>query len=287
MPTIAATALTPKIAVHGEGPCWDARTSEVLWVDMMAGRFLRTDLDSGGTCAVDVDAPVCAVVRPRAEREGWVVAREHDVCWLTRPSTPPTVIARLGQEPGCRLNEGTCDPQGRLLVGGLAYDGSVGRSSLWRVAGDGSATVVLPKVTTSNGIAFAADGQTVFYVDSHERTIRRFAVTDEDAFVELGVFAEVEEAAGWPDGIALDEEGGVWVALWEGAGVRRYAPNGSLDAVVKLPCPNATACAFVGDDGDLLAITTSCDRRPTGDAGGRLFVCEPGVAGLALHPFAG
>ncbi len=102
-------------------------------------------------------------------------------------------------------------------------------------------------------------------------------------------FADVDASLGLPDGIAVDAEGGVWVALWDGGEVRRYAPDGKLDAVVPLPCGRVTACAFGGDNLEDLFITTSRLELPDGvdPSGGALFRCETGVCGQAPLEFAG
>ena len=119
---------------------------------------------------------------------------------------------------------------------------------------------------------------------------RRFAFDGASGTLsERRRFADVEGSLGLPDGLAVDAEGGVWVALWDGGAVRRYAPDGTLDAVVPLPCGRVTACAFGGDDLGELFITTSRLELPDGvdPAAGSLFRCVPGVRGQAVLAFAG
>ena len=220
---------------------------------------------------------------------GLVVASETGVILLDE-GDEPDVLCEIVDEPGVRMNDGGCDPQGRFWCGTMAYDARPGGGSLYRVEPDGSFATALAGVTISNGLGWSADGASAFYVDSPAGGIDSFAF--DGARGELGErrrFAEIESHLGLPDGIAVDAEGGVWVALWDGGEVRRYAADGSLDAVVPLPCGRVTACAFGGDDLAELFITTSRLELAEGvdPQGGSLFHCEPGVRGQPVLEFAG
>ena len=139
----------------------------------------------------------------------------------------PTILCEILDEPGIRMNDGGCDPQGRFWCGTMAYDVRDGAGSLYRVEADGSFATALAGVTISNGLGWSPDGATAFYVDSMAHGIDRFAFDGDGG--ELGErrrFAEVDASLGLPDGLAVDAEGGVWVALWDGGAVRRYAPDG-------------------------------------------------------------
>ena len=244
-----AEQITEPLAVHGEGPCWLARSGEVAWVDMLAGRVLATSLATSVTQVIDIPGPVAAIVRPRTAG-GIVVATETGVILLDAYDSP-TPLCEILSEDGIRMNDGGCDPQGRFWCGSMAYDARAGAGSLYRVEPDGSVTTVLTGVTISNGIGWSADGATAFYVDTTTGRIDAFAFDGASGSLsDRRPFAEIEPGLGQPDGIAIDAEGGVWVALWEGGAVRRYAPDGVLDAVVPLPCGLVTACAFGGPDLD-------------------------------------
>ena len=278
--------MTEPLALHGEGPCWLARSGEVAWVDMLAGRVLATSLASGATRVIDVPGPVAAIVRPRAAG-GLVVATETGVELLDE-SDAPALLCTIVDEPGVRMNDGACDPQGRFWCGTMAYDAHDGGGALYRVEPDGSHSLQLAGVTISNGLGWTPDGATAYYVDS-------LAGIDVFAFDgATGTLSERRrlatiEGGSLPDGLAVDAEGGIWVALWDGGAVRRYGPDGTLEAVVELPCARVTACAFGGDSLDELFITTSRLELPDGvdPAAGSLFRCRPGVRGQAVLPFAG
>lgn len=284
-----AEQITEPLALHGEGPCWLARTGELAWVDMLAGRVLATSLAGGSTRAISVASPVAAIVRPRAAG-GLVVATETGVVLLNDDGGEATPLCEIVGAGGVRMNDGGCDPQGRFWCGTMAYDAHDGGGALYRVEADGSWATTLEGVTISNGLGWSPDGATAFYVDSMARGIDAFAF--DGASGELGErrrLVDIDESTGLPDGLAVDAEGGVWLALWDGGAVHRYAPDGSLDAVVPLPCSRVTACAFGGDDLNELYITTSRLELPEGSEplAGALFRCEPGIRGQAVLEFAG
>lgn len=284
---VRAEQITQPLANHGEGPCWLAGSGEVAWVDMLAGRVLVTTPDTGATRAIAVPSRVAAIVRPRIAG-GLVVVTETGVLLLDEAEAM-TGLCEIIDDSSIRLNEGGCDPQGRLWCGTMAWDAREAAGTLYRVEADGSFAAMLAGVTISNGLGWTADGATAYYVDSMAG-IDRFAF--DGATGELSDrrrFADVGEGVAIPDGLAVDAEGGVWVALWDGGEVRRYTPDGSVDAIVPLPCGRVTACSFGGDDLDELFITTSRLDLPDGvdPQGGALFRCEPGVRGQAVHAFAG
>ena len=285
---VLAEQITEPLALHGEGPCWLERSGELAWVDMLAGRVLATSPATGETRAIAVPSPVAAIVRPRAAG-GLVVATETGVV-LFEQHDEPSLLCQILDGPGIRMNDGGCDPQGRFWCGTMAYDSRPGGGALYRVEADGTFSEQLAAVTISNGLGWSPDGETAFYVDSMAYGIDSFAFDGASGTLSgRRRFADVGGSPVLPDGLAVDAEGGVWVALWDGGAVHRYAPDGALDEVVPLPCGRVTACAFGGASLDELFITTSRLELPDGvdpDAGA-LFRCVPGVRGQAVLPFAG
>lgn len=280
----AAARVTDVVAFHGEGPFWDEDRGRLLLVDMLAGAVveLGEDLEPvrheyGG---------VAAVVRRRVDG-GLVLAQEHGLQRLDDDLRPVGEPRTILSDPAIRMNEGGCDPQGRLYVGTMAYDVAEGAGTLWRFDADGGVAAALEHVTISNGLQWSADGGTAFYNDTPTRRVSRYAFDGATgAFSDRTTVVDLEDGAGNPDGMAIDEEGGLWVALWDGAAVRRYEPDGTLTEVVELPCRNVTACAFGGSDRRTLYITTSRDGRPEGaiePEAGSVFAIETGVTGARPH----
>jgi sugar lactone lactonase YvrE len=164
----------------------------------------------------------------------------------------------------------------------MAYDERPGAGALYRLAPDLTVSTVLTGVTISNGLAAAPDGTRMYYVDTATGRVDVFDLVD-------GLPANRRPAVavdGHPDGLTVDAEGGIWVALWGGSAVHRYTPSGALDTIVRLPVPQVTACTFGGPGLDRLYVTTSahgCDDPLSG----ALFAVDPGVCGLPVTGFAG
>ena len=277
--------LTPADAHHGEGPVWDASAGVLRWVDLHAGDILTLQPD-GAVSRLHV-GDVAAAFRPRAGG-GLVVAVERGFLLVDGDGRVGPVRTAF-EDPDVRMNDGGCDPAGRFYCGSMAYDMSPGRGSLFRFDPDGAVTRVLDDLAISNGIAWSADGTRLHYIDSGTGRVDLFDYDLETA--ELSnrrPLATIDPAQGLPDGLALDAEGGTWVALWTGSAVHRYGPDGTLDAVVRLPVSQVTSCAFGGANLDELFITTSRLDLPDDDepAAGAVFRVDPGVRGLPVPSFA-
>jgi sugar lactone lactonase YvrE len=277
---VEATQLTPSLAHHGEGPVWDAGLQRLLWVDLLRGDLLRTDT-SGVTERQHV-SDVLACVAPRGAG-GHVFATERGFALLSSDGQVE-VLPDIWQDTGIRMNDGACDPTGRFFCGSMAYDAAAGRGALYRLDPDRSVHLVHSDITISNGLAWAPDGSRAFYVDSGTQ---RVDVCSAD-LTQRRPFVHVPATAGTPDGLTVDADGGVWVALWGGSAVHRYSPAGELDQVVRLPVAQVSSCAFGGDDLATLYITTSAEGLPDPEpAAGALFTVKPGVTGQPTLPFGG
>ena len=274
--------VTGPIAYHAEGPVWSPSWGGLRWVDMTRGDLLT--LREHGVDRLHV-GDVTAFHRPRS-RGGFVVALERSLAFSEAPDGPVTPQPELWSDPGVRFNDGGCSPAGTLYAGTMAYDTAPGRGSLFRVGADLATTTVLDDVTISNGIAWSPDGALAYYVDSVTGRIDVFDDED-DRLVRRRPFVTVE--GGGPDGLTVDAEGGVWVALWGGSAVHRYDAAGTLSAVIEVPAAQVSACTFGGDDLGTLYVTTSRENLPDHEdpQAGSLFAVRPGVTGLPVLPFAG
>lgn len=270
---------------HAEGPVWIPAAGGLCWVDMMVGDILRRN-DFG------VDrwhvGTVAAMLRPRSGG-GLVIALEHDVVAAGAFGGALTSVARVLTDPEIRLNEGGSDPDGNLLIGSMAYDEGPGRGGLYRVSPVGEVETVVDAVTISNGLAWTADGSTAYYADTPTGRIDIFDWTTELGLHSRRALVGIDPSVGYPDGLTVDADGGIWVALWSGHAVHRYLPDGTLDRVVELPVSQVTACTFGGPDLDQLYVTTSAKEvdRAAEPLAGSVFVADVGVRGLPARPFAG
>lgn len=281
-----AEQLTAACATHGEGPVWDAAAGRLRWVDMLCGDVLT--LDETGEITRTHVGDMATALRPRA-RGGLVVAVERGFAVLDSSGTTVREDTAF-DDPACRMNDGGADRQGRFLCGSMDYAMTEPRAALYRYDPDGTVSTVLTGVTLSNGIAWSLDGERMYYIDSVTQQVDIFDYdTVSGSPAGRRPLVRIDAASGLPDGLALDSEGGVWVALYGGHAVHRYGPDGRLDAVLELPAAKVTACAFGGPGLGELYITTSRVDLAPGDqpAAGALFLARPGVRGLPGGVYAG
>jgi sugar lactone lactonase YvrE len=241
-------------AVLGEGPTWDADAGRLIWVDILGSRVHTYDPVSGRRTVRTTEQHVGAA-KPRAG--GGLVLNLRDGIGVVDPDGTFRVLHH-DPVPGRRANDAAVAPDGSLWAGTMRYDEAPGGGTLSRLTGDGTVTTVLDDVAVSNGTGWSPDGRLMYYVDSPTRRIDVFAYDDAHGRVaDRRPFVTVEEDAGFPDGLTVDAEGCVWVALWGGSAVRRYTPDGTLDRVIGLPVPLVTACAFGGAGLTDLYVTTA------------------------------
>ncbi|POH61679.1 gluconolactonase [Cryobacterium zongtaii] len=280
-----AEQLTDPITFHGEGPVFAQSWGGLRLVDLFAGDVLSLAAD-GTVTRRHVDS-IAAALRPRVGG-GAVIALERGFALEDADGTL-TRLPEVWADASVRMNDGGAAPDGSLYCGSMAYDQRTGAGSLYRLAPDGSVELALAGVTISNGLAWSPDGSLAYYNDTPTGRIGVFDWTPETGLTGLRTFADIPSADGYPDGLTVDSEGGVWVALYAGGAVRRYSPEGTLDEVIEVAAQRVTACTFGGDDLRRLYITTSREGlAPEEDPlAGSVFTVTPGVAGLAESPFAG
>lgn len=262
----------------GEGPVWDERIDRVVWVDILGRAIHQTDPDTGDTESIPVPLDVGAVV-PRAD--GGYLAALQDGFWVVGDGLTRRVVEVDGGE-GLRFNDGKCDPGGRFWAGTMAYSESRGSGSLYRY--DGEVSLQVADVTVSNGLAWSHDGTTMYYIDTPTRRIDAFTFDpDTGAIEDRRPFIHVPDTAGYPDGMTIDAEGALWVALWDGGALHRYV-DGELARIVPMPVSRPTSCAFGGPAYDRLYVTSAWTRLSETDRAdqplaGALFVVDTEVGG--------
>jgi sugar lactone lactonase YvrE len=280
-----AEQVTDPVAYHGEGPVWSDHWGGLRWVDMLAGDILSLAAD--GTINRRHVGSVAAAIRPR-RRDGAVIGVARGFALEDADGTL-TYLDELWADDQIRMNEGGCDPDGRFYCGSMAYGQRPGAGALYRLDTDGSVQVVLEHVTVSNGLDWSPDGARVYYNDTATQRIAVFDYDREAGLTGRRLFVDLSAEAKRPDGLTVDVQGGVWVALSNGGAVRRYTPDGVLDAVVEVPARKVTACTFGGPNLDQLFITTSREGLEPGadPLAGSLFRAVVGVTGLPVREFAG
>jgi sugar lactone lactonase YvrE len=287
-----ATPATRERFRLGEGPVWDGPRNRLLWVDIEGGEVLEGALDGGAITVTDriVFDTMVGAVTVAGDGTLLVAAQEHLVVQHpdgTREDGPRVVPAGEAR----RLNDGKTDPAGRFLVGTLSLAGPSEREVLVRLERDGGLTVLDDDLALSNGLAWSADGRRMFSVDTLRRTVSvRNYDPGSGAVGPRRVHLRLED--GFPDGIAMDAAGHLWVAVWGGGEVRRYAPDGTLVEGVATGAPHTTSVAFAGEDLRTLVVTTATSElgeeqlRAHPDSG-RLLTARVDVPGLPVVPWDG
>lgn len=277
--------------ILAEGPVWIAETSTVLWIDVEAGSVFEGRLDGDRieeSRKLDFDSRVGAAV-PGIDGSVLVAASDRLVV------VSPDGSLREGPEivPSgvlSRTNDGGCDPAGRFLVGTMALDDRTGEERLYRVESDGALTILDSDLTLSNGLGWSPDGRLLYSTDTEPGVIW---VRDYDA--TTGATSARREhlrlEGESPDGLCVDSRGYLWIAVWGTGEVRSYTPVGELAATVTVPCPHPSSVAFVGDQLDVLLITTA--SRDLSDSellrypdAGRLFLARVDAIGTPTYPWS-
>jgi len=188
---------------------------------------------------------------------------------------------------GCRLNDGKCDPSGRFWVGSMHWEQKKGRAKLYTIQNDGSVAIKKDKVTISNGIVWTADKKTMYYIDTPTAQIKAYDYDDATGNItNERVAVEVSNKLGFPDGMAIDAEGMVWVGMWNGNAVIRFNPKtGKMLQKIEIPAHNITSCAFGGKNLETLYITTAkldmtAEEIKKYPLAGSVFKVIPGVKGV-------
>lgn len=289
VPILTARPVTAAVAEHGEGPVWHPSFAGVRWVDMHAGDIL--ELAGPDNVRRTHVGTVAAAFRPR-RGGGVVLADQRGFALLDGDLAVEERLPEIWADPGVRMNEGGADPAGNFWCGSMAYDEHEGGGALYRLTPDLEVTKVLDGVTISNGFAFSPDGTRAYHVDTPTGRVDTFDHRDGE-LTDRRPAVTIAEGPGHPDGLTVDAEGCLWVALFGGSAVHRYTPDGTLLAVVPLPAAQVTACTFGGPDLDRLYVTTSReglddDARAGQPLAGALFEVDvPGVRGLPVLEFAG
>jgi len=277
----------------GEGPCWDDATRTLLFVDVTPGTIHRLDPEMGVLASRSIGQEVGAAI-PRTGG-GLVVAARDGIGFLDDdPRADLVMVAPIeADNPGNRMNDAKCDPAGRLWAGTMAFDFARHAGSLYRMETDRRWRRVLSDVTISNGLGWSPAGTTMYFVDSGESAVDAFAfdpvtgvATNRRRLIEFG------QGEGMPDGLTVDADGHLWVAMFGAGLVRRFSPRGVPSGQVRLPVSQVTSVAFGGSALDTLFVTSAAYRLTPArlaeePLAGATFCCRPGPTGLPAVRFGG
>jgi len=278
-------------AVLGEGPVWDDRHAALVWVDLHGCAVRRYHPATGREEICPTPSRVGAII-PRS-RGGYVVNLE-DGFW-TLDDGFRTLEPRLSlpaMSAPVWMNDAKCDPAGRLWAGVVRRDIARDGGALFRLDPDWTLTRIIDGVTLSNGLGWSPDGATMYHADSRKGVVWAYRFAPDDGTPsDPTVFTAIPEAAGSPDGLSIDCDGGLWLAIWDAYLLRRYRPDGQVDQEIRLPPRRVSSCAFGGADGRDLYITTAraeiSEEEAVATSAGCLFVTRSTSSGIEIPFFAG
>ncbi|MGH7995994.1 MAG: SMP-30/gluconolactonase/LRE family protein [Opitutaceae bacterium] len=278
----------------GESPLWHSGQRRLYWIDVQGRKLHRFDPASGRDESFSLPEPITGLAFRK--RGGLLLTLRKSLAFFDPDRRRLDRLARVEpRQPGNRFNDGKCDPGGNFWAGTMnATRWKAPSGHLFRVDPELDVRIRRSNVVCSNGCGWSPDGLTFYHTESF-----RYAVYAYDFDAGTGaisrrrVFARVDpRSGGFPDGMTVDREGGVWSCLVGLGRIVRYDPRGAIERQIELPVPRATACAFGGDKLDILYITSAREKMGPADLrrwplSGSLFACRPGVRGLPAHVFAG
>ncbi len=293
MTTVQSECVYSASAVLAEGPVWDQDTQRLYWIDIERGRLCRFDPASKSNQEWNLGTRVGFAVQ--STRGDVLAGTQEGLIRFSCENGEGTAYANPEPDlPNNRFNDGKCDLQGRLWAGTMSVIETETKGTLYRVTGADAVKSQHGPVTISNGLAWSADASTMYYIDSPTRRVDAFDFNAETGEISgQRTAVALAEGIGYPDGMTIDAEGKLWVALWEGWGVGCFDPaTGEMIAKVEVPVACVTSCCFGGPDLTDLYITTASrdlkeEDRPTQPDAGGIFVARPGVKGTPSIRFNG
>lgn len=281
MSSIKVESLLEQRFILGEGPGYDSRSGSWFWVDIKTGSLFLYDPSTGKLEEIQTGQYLGAAVP--SGNEGYIAALSTGIYHCGKEGLK--LINRPAElNDNFRLNDGKCDPHGRFWFGTIALFKPAPKGWLFRLDPDGSCHPMLSPVGVSNGLAWSLDGKTMYYTDTAERATDAF-----DYDMDQGTISNrrriMKYNEGYPDGMTIDAEGKLWIALWGGSKILRFEPDtGKILMEIRIPATNVSSCSFVGENLDQLLITSSGEGFDN-PLEGRVFIARPGPCGTATWAF--
>jgi sugar lactone lactonase YvrE len=256
----------------GEAPLWIPETEELVWLDINGQRLHRLRASDEQTAMTLLPEMVTAL--GLCADEGFVVATRVGFGRMDAAGTLITPLARaVISRRGDRMNDGAVAPDGSFWAGSYVPEARAGSGALWRVDASGAVRRQIVGVTISNGLDWYADDEaSMLYADSASGGVDKCLIADDGTVASRERFIDVAASDGVPDGLTIDDQGNVWVAIWGAGEVRCYDSDGRLQDIVSVPTPHVASCVLGGADRKTLFITTAReDLDDPGPLDGRLY----------------
>lgn len=245
-------------ALLGEGAIWNHKTQELYWIDIEGKSLNIFNPEKNSNKIIDVPSRIGTVVP--SENGNPIIALEDGIHQLDLKTKKTMVFADMSDVlVGKRLNDGKCDPSGRLWVGSMHMEQKEGEAKLYEINSQGDVKMKIDSVTISNGIVWTKDKKTMYYIDTPTSEIKAYDYDDiTSTITNQRIAVKIPESLGYPDGMTIDNEDMVWVGMWNGNAVIRFNPKtGEILKKIEVPAHNVTSCAFGGKNLDTLYITSA------------------------------
>lgn len=241
----------------GEGPVWDERYNMLCWVDIIEGTVHRYSPDEDVHELIELNQLVSSIVV--REAGGYIVTLQHGFAYLDPETGRLEDLAVLDQDLCNRFNDGKCDPSGRFWAGTMNMEDGASTGSLYTLEPNMEVSVKIRNVACANGLAWNASGDRFYFIDTPTRKVVAYDYDQASGMIfNERTVVEIPAEEGLPDGMTIDADGMLWVALWDGWGISRYDPaTGECLDRIKLPVSRVTSCTFGGKDYKDLYITTA------------------------------
>nr|AUN37891.1 gluconolactonase [uncultured bacterium] len=274
----------------GEGAHWHSASKKFLYVDIEGKKVGRINPITKIREEKNVGERVGTVVP--AANGNLVLALENSIASLNFDTGELKELIQMEDDkPNNRANDGKCDAHGRLWIGTMHQEAKGAEGTLYCFDGKNLIEKILNR-KVSNGICWSKDNKTMYYIDSFDNNIKRYDFDLSNGSISNeSIIVEMTEPGCTPDGMTIDEEGMLWVAIWGGGCVNRYNPlTGEIIGVVYLDAPNVTSCAFGGNNMEQLFITTARvgldeEQLQQYPDSGSLFIVDVGIKGMEMHQF--
>ncbi|UZD22042.1 SMP-30/gluconolactonase/LRE family protein [Algoriphagus halophytocola] len=281
----------PSQCYLGESPIWHEARKSFFWVDIENGKLFEHHLASSQTSIKTFPHRLALVAQ--GEKNKLVLALDRRIAAFDLESAELQWLTQVEDKlPLNRFNDGKCDAKGRLWAGTMSTEFTKGAASLYRIGKDLNPNLQLDQLTISNGLAWTADNQTLYFIDSPSREIKAFDFVLETGSISFRkVAVQIPKELGMPDGMSIDQSGMLWVAHFGGSGVYCWNPkSGELIEKIEVPAPHVTSCCFGGENLDTLLITTaqenlSDDQLRNFPLSGDVFLVKTETKGFPAHPF--
>jgi sugar lactone lactonase YvrE len=286
--------VTDHVCMLGEGPVWDHREKRILWVDILNGQIHYFYPGTNEHKLFNTGQITGSVALRKSG--GLIAALKEDFAAIDLDQGNLQIIKRVETHlPDNRFNDGKCDPAGRFWAGSMSVFDTRHAGSLYLLEKDFTVTTKIRDVTCSNGLAWSPDHKTFYYIDTPTRKVAAYQYDlTSGRITDRSVVIDIPETEGYPDGMTIDTEGMLWIALWGGWKVIRYNPyTGKQLHQIRLPVSKVSSCVFGGDTMEDLYVTSASTGLAVNDLqeqplAGSLFVIKnSGFKGMDAFEFDG